>query len=295
MSAYKPGESDFRWPQPGELWSLWDIMRDFSAHELRHALQSLAQIVGFSENEGEKQDWGLEISESLRSDGPRLMTKMLKAVETLPIPITKFAIAEIIEAFERPGTTYDEIKRRSAEINNTLRRELVGIQFYVPDSRFARLLDKNEKLFDDAIFEAFSEAVEDMEEAGKCLAFSRYAAGVFHMMRAAESAMFKLASRLQVEKIDFKDEPRTWGKLLEVTDKKIEKLKSGALKSKYRKAHLALASLNHIYRVDVSHGNSGLRPKRTYTAEQAEECFHATAGAMRQVAEVLAQKKATVR
>ena len=45
---------------------------------------------------------------------------------------------------------------------------------------------ENDRLLGDAVFEVFEEALQDVKDAGNCLALAMHTACVFHLMRIAE-------------------------------------------------------------------------------------------------------------
>src|SRR5258708_19689687 len=50
----------------------------------------------------------------------------------------------------------------------------------------------------EAVTDAFPSAITDIEEAGKCLAFDRNAACIFHLMRVMEVGLKALGQRLDI-------------------------------------------------------------------------------------------------
>ena len=117
----------------------------------------------------------------------------------------------------------------------TLVRELEGLKtsFYVAlqNAKFAYIPTtdakyfENDRLLGDAVFEVFEEALQDVKDAGNCLALAMHTACVFHLMRIAELGLRRLAARLRVKLFDKgkrqQVEYATWEKVIERVHAKI--------------------------------------------------------------------------
>mgnify|MGYP001585324592 CR=1 FL=1 len=66
--------------------------------------------------------------------------------------------------------------------------------FYVEKDRQQYLA--NENLFGEQVAKAFPSAEADIQDAGRCLAFNRWTASVFHSMRVLEIGLNALAKEL---------------------------------------------------------------------------------------------------
>jgi hypothetical protein len=76
-------------------------------------------------------------------------------------------------------------------------------------------------LFDLEQTKKFSTAWADIEEAGKCLAFNRASAGVFHLMRVMEVGLRALGSSLNDPNLDPKRNP-SWESILRKCDNELK-------------------------------------------------------------------------
>ncbi|QQV78097.1 hypothetical protein H5J25_05025 [Sphingomonas aliaeris] len=115
-----------------------------------------------------------------------------------------------------------------------------------------------------SIQDAFPQTIEDLEEASKCLAFGRFTASVFHLMRGMEGAVKVLCRHLDIVNVDL-----DWGKLLSAMESKIKDLPKGENKDKWSESHV------HLYHVKQAWRNGTMHPKKTYSEEQAVEAFRA--------------------
>ena len=187
-----------RWPQPGELWSLWDMLK-FDASKFADTLSSLTRIQGISERVDEPK--------AIISDenSVELLAELRVAaglVQNLGADVAGITISELIEDLEPPTekrtTTYNEAGVRLITITNTLRRELSLITLFVVTREAGKMFTATEPLFGQLVFERFSTANDDIAEAGKCLALERGTATVFHLMRVMEAGLRALGKELGI-------------------------------------------------------------------------------------------------
>jgi HEPN domain-containing protein len=118
--------------------------------------------------------------------------------------------------------------------------------------------------FGSDVDDALPKASGEISEAAKCLALGRSTACVFHLMRAMELAVQKLAERLGKTDIE-----KEWGKLLADIAKLIEAMPKGANRNAWS------AVTTHLYHVKQAWRNDTMHPKTTYTEVEAEAVFAA--------------------
>ena len=125
-------------------------------------------------------------------------------------------------------------------------------------------LYESKEPFGAQVAKKFPKASEDIEEASKCLVFQRPTACVFHLMRAMEVIVQRLAKKLGVANVE-----KEWGKLLSDIAKAIEAMPKGAKRDRWSEAH------THLYHVKQAWRNDTMHPKQTYTREQAHDVYRA--------------------
>jgi hypothetical protein len=278
-------ESRFSWPQPGKLWSLWD-MYEFKASQLYLAFQQLGRIDTLFEYAftDENTNWDDPVSEENRLQGDFAMRMVLEDISKLPTPVTQLALEELLRALKVPKTSYTEMKSRVSEINNTLRRELKTVQLYSVDAKYSDYLRSYEpgevpaSLFGEAVELKFPDAQDDILEASRCLALRRNTACVFHLMRAMESTVSVLAQKTQATLTNCHGETLAWGVLVGNLKSKIEAMPKGQNQDDWLAAHSMLHSVNRAFRTKTAH------PEKTYTDEQAESAFQAVKAFMQELA-----------
>jgi hypothetical protein len=134
----------------------------------------------------------------------------------------------------------------------------------------ASLFDSPLVNYDELALNAFPSSMEDVSEAGKCLAVGRYTASVFHLMRAMESILKVLGQKLNITVIDKNNTDLEWGKILSNLSAPIAAMQKGKEKDDWSAAQSLLVHVKQAWR------NPTMHPKRTYTEEQANEIFTAT-------------------
>lgn len=109
----------------------------------------------------------------------------------------------------------------------------------------------------------FSECGEDIAEAHQCIAFERYTASMFHLGRAMEVAVKKVAKRMRVK--PRRDE---WQAYLSAMNEKINKMpfKKPAQKSKRQ---VWAETAGHLFNFKEAWRNPTFHAKKTYTPDEA--------------------------
>lgn len=124
------------------------------------------------------------------------------------------------------------------------------------------------------------EARDEIDAAGKCLAFNLPTASGFHAMRAVERILKVYAAEFidaaQIKKL------RNWGAFIEKFEKIVE---SDAAKKPSEEAVALLRQLKDIYRNPVIH------PERVLNSSEASTLFHGTVAALNRVASELAPER----
>jgi HEPN domain-containing protein len=149
---------------------------------------------------------------------------------------------------------------------------------FITNSRHTKYMTNDDPPFGRIVDDVFPTASEEIWEAANCLALSRPTACVFHLMRAMELAVQRLANRLDITKVE-----REWGKLLSDISKAIEPMPKGAARDEWSAAH------SHLYHVKQAWRNDTMHPKKTYTDDQAEAVFEAVKSFMVHLSPLVAE------
>jgi hypothetical protein len=111
--------------------------------------------------------------------------------------------------------------------------------------------------------EAFPQCTEDIAEAHQCLAFGRYTACVFHLGRAMESAVTRLAKRLKV-----RPARKEWQAYINAINDAINKMPFKTVNQKATRSLYSAAS-NYLFNFKEAWRNPTMHPKKTYTRPEA--------------------------
>ena len=270
---------------PGKIESLWDMLR-FHAHKFLALMRTLERM----KRSVIKLRRMHEISAvTLRTVAPEKYAEVSDKVQAASREMVSEASAKWLSFLDaadeqcrrlKLGSALSHLRRMRKSIGNgstlpaaleesfnELRRRIkdqfqARLFMFVPAGRAKYYLDN--KVFEQAVADKFPSMKEEMDEARMCIAFGRYTAAVFHLMRIMEQAVSRLAKRVRVPKAQVED--KAWGPILDAINARITRLRrSNPRKVLYSEA---TAHLNHVRAV---WRNTTMHPKRTYTYEQAEE------------------------
>lgn len=196
----------------------------------------------------------------------------------------RFSLAEITTTLlilDNPQTRNRTVTERMTSILNRITDELESsLLFSIKEDK--RHFVENIRSFGDEVAGKFPSAAFDIEEAGKCLAFERYTACVYHLMRVAATAWIAIG-----ERVGYESPKPGWGELLNFVDAGLEKARRS-----YKEASplfqgnieflsgvsAQMHAVNQAWRQRVAH------IERTYSEEEALRIWEATKGLMQRLA-----------
>lgn len=267
MNELAPRPSQQDWPLYG-LVSLRDMLR-FYADRFVNAMNLLVTIEKLIKADA-TDFW---INQADFSAGR--LDELADQLRGLNLPVAAKKAQDLAFVFRTPDPKAILADRFIEEIRSRLEDELEGrLLFYVSNDR--DLFENPGKTFGKLAQDKFPEAAEDIESAGRCLALRQGAACVFHLMRAMEAALKIIGEKLGVNNTE-----KEWGKLLSDLHGKIEIMEKGEGRDEWSACH------SNLYHVKQAWRNPTMHPKRTYTVEQADDVFRATAAFMRHLATLI--------
>jgi hypothetical protein len=187
--------------------------------------------------------------------------------------------SEIKEKLQKPEEwKIQDVKDQFHELYRNVMRELQSEIFYhIPKER-AQYSDPKEPLFGVAVYERFPRAIYDIEEAGKCLAFGRSTACVFHLMRVMEEGLKILAKALGIPYAP------SWESYLDQINTRIT-AKHSTKSYKWKKVETFYKEvLGDLQMVKIAWRNPTMHIVRKYTPEEAEGVFGAVRTTMNRLA-----------
>jgi len=174
--------------------TLWEIiMQQFDAQAFidfsdtlgyRGGIQSATQVFGNNVN---KKVQDLTVPDEERIKNINYLKAFKPHCLNLGLSVATIQIDRMIKMFSEPTTTIKELHEAEEYLRKLLFDEMQSKLFvYIETNKKSLLQDKN--LFGEQVAIAFPSTIGDIEEAGKCLAFERWTAAVFHLCRVAEIA-----------------------------------------------------------------------------------------------------------
>lgn len=152
---------------------------------------------------------------------------------------------------------------RIEEIERALQREMRGNAFFAVSQNDASFYD-DACLFGAEVEAKLPRLSGDISEAGKCMAFGRYTACVFHLMRVMEATVQDFGTAVGVSLTYEKN----WQNILDEINKAIK-----AMDQKQSKTKKLAEAAAHLYNVKLAWRNAVMHPKDTYTPEEARAIF----------------------
>jgi hypothetical protein len=149
-------------------------------------------------------------------------------------------------------------------------------KFFEPEPRYIEYFE-NPKLFGEQVFTTFPSAIEDITEAGTCLALERSTACVMHLMRVTETGLKTLATTVGVAR------QNDWGAYIREIDKELISRMKAAGKHTPDESFYAEASAQFGH-VKTAWRNPTMHIEKAYTPQRAEEILLAVRSFMSHLA-----------
>ncbi|MBU4164343.1 MAG: hypothetical protein KKF36_09490 [Alphaproteobacteria bacterium] len=264
-------ESRSRWPQPGELWSLWKLMIQYEIPEfveLGETLTEVRELYVYSKAMG-------VIDDSKKSE----VSVAIRAMSSLAAKMRMRALENQLDRYEA-NVPYT-VEAWDMLVDSFMSNMETAVLFLVPTDRQKFFEDKSP--FGRPVELSFKPLLDEIECARLCLGYGQPTASVFHMMRVMEGAVSLLAKQLQLP-----DTTLEWGKLLSGIDAKIKDMAKDDDRKKWSERRAHLWHVKECWRNDTMH------PRRSYSQTQAEELFSAVGVFMRSLVILTPEGNTTV-
>lgn len=241
-------------------------------------------------------DYANRSAEDVRKDEGLLGRLRWHAIELSKhcdhLPMTEKAVRKLISYLNKPeimaSWTHPVLNLQSsiAEIQNRLTDELsLNLFFRLPQDK-KRHFDEPLKGWEEAT-KRFPVIISNVEEMSKCFALSRYAAAVFHAVRAIESGLIPLGTFLEVN-----DPHSGWTSVTSKLAVLVVKTKYTDLPQKFQgcfpfleQMHGVTEALKSAWRNKISHAQGSLTlMTEDFTPDVAEEIMIASRSFMRRLA-----------
>lgn len=267
MNQRRPLHSDIP-PSPHGLWSLWDMLLAYG-YLFSNLMGQIADIQALAERDPTGTAKKNIYTGSLRGNvcEEAIQTARILAKETKMKSVTNQVgrLRSMIEMLQSP---LSKLAPEFRQLWIRIEEELVEKNFlFVAD---ADLYNKKDPF---CLGDNFEEAQENIASAARCLAIKEPTASVFHLMRALEFAVRKIARRRNFQ---IKITPQTtWRQITGCMDDKIKKMPEKTHRQKEQKQEWESARAN-LHHVGSVWRNKTMHPAKNYTDGQAEDIFNAT-------------------
>jgi hypothetical protein len=189
-----------------------------------------------------------------------------------------------IESLATNTLTIRQVETQAKELQRRILDELDETNLWQVSKERTKFLNRD--LFGFEQTGKFSDSWKDIEEAGKCLAFERGTASVFHLMRVMEVGLQALGKSLNDPTLDPKTNP-SWEKILGRGDRELAKyLKDRTPEWQTNEEFFSTAHAN-LRAVKDGWRNKTIHVERNYDPEEAEEVWNAVKAFMRHLAQKL--------
>lgn len=209
-------------------------------------------------------------------------TRLIARIEQTPTLTEQGQSLLMRTGARREPVEIPRIEQEASILRERIDDELSRVELFVLDSGKGKYLT-DPYLFGVEVANRFPPAADDIEEAGKCFAFDRYTACVFHLMRVTEVGLRALGSSLNEPSLDPKTNP-TWDRILSRCDKELQKpYAERSPEWRTNQQFFADATAN-LRAVKDAWRNPSLHVERSYDDEKAREIWNAVRAFMRHLA-----------
>lgn len=186
----------------------------------------------------------------------------------LPLSIMHIELAQAYLSENRQNLSQTRLVSYIDEIHLRVLDELQAPHFlYLPQGKI-EFYEKSKKVFGQQCLDKLTNATYDIEEAGKCLAFGRSTACVFHLMRVMELAVQEIGTKLGVSLAS----EQNWHVILDQIDKAIREMPHKTRDEKEAQNKYAMCS-SFLFNVKVAWRNEVMHPRAKYTEDEATDIF----------------------
>lgn len=284
---------------PYRLVSLWDIMRLIPAGDPHVVGATLWCCAHWNSSSNEKEAKRLH---ELCSNALDRAYDLAKSLDLLQTRARIEIIRGIHPAVPSAGFPGEEYKRQVFEIYQSMSADVSNIEYlHVAPNRRKYYCDADiPSHVPELIFDRFPSTRYDIIESSNCIALSRPTASVFHSMRAIETLLRALASRLRVSSniVEFSSGQTIINKITAEIKSQKNTLLSGRMGKRNATNRAAQNKIEQLSDVCVqvelckdAWRNSVAHARRVYTEQEAIRIFDIVVYAIEKASAFLREKK----
>jgi hypothetical protein len=265
--------------EPYKLWSLLEIMKPLSAAVLLTDIRAMETVITARP--------GGQLSEASRTKAQSVFVDVVQDCAELGLTASRISAEKVVRLVNIGGCQFDEFRRLVVELQDRIIDEMRAPRFFSLSDEEAEYYN-NPRSGWGITLDRFPSALFDVEEAGKCYAFGRGTACVFHLMRVLELGLRALGASLKDPTLDPARNP-SWQAILSKGDKELLKpIASRRSEWQVDEAFFSTAHAN-LRTVQYAWRNPTMHIERTYTDEEAKEVINSTRAFMRHLATKLSE------
>jgi len=259
--------------RPGRLLSLWDILMHPHLADRVFLLANLINAIAHAAENYKKSE---DVEE------PRILPnlKVIEAeCEKAGLVVAAFLARRLVILAENinPPIKYGQLLEQLNSVANSIEAELTTVTYFRLDHDGAKYFN-NAQPFGEEVTTRFEFAIQDIEEAAKCLALSRGTAAVYHLMRIMELGLKALAQPLGIPYA-----PSWESYIKQITDKVTQQHSTKGVNWKKDEPFFK-EILGDLQAVKIAWRNPTMHIVRHYTPDEAEDIFRAVRGFMKRLA-----------
>ena len=244
------------------------------------------ELVMFEHLEGVMKQWdaGGEVKDHFlglikeRSDAAQ------KIVSDLNLGMTGEKTRMLSHCVEQNLRDVEDLRNRMREVRETMVQELSSVRFLRATTDMESYLDKPIP-FGEEVSAAFPSCTEDIAECHQCFALGRHTAAMFHLGRAMELVVKRLAKKMSL-KVS-RDE---WQSYLNAMNQKIDKMPFQTPADKKRRTPYPEAAA-YLLHFKEAWRNETMHPKKTYTRDEALDVINCASAFLRSVSRTILKAK----
>jgi hypothetical protein len=256
---------DFLYGHGGESITLWSLLKEFCVYDFVELLDVLAHC-------DHAYRAGKPIARSTRDALIKVIIEASQILVDLGLVTSANLAVDFIAQIKLGQLSDDAFSQGAHSLFKTIEMETRGIICFKTDDSYIKILEGYTPI-PSHVADRFPRAVQEIEDAAKCMLYERGTACVFHSMRAIEVALKAAWKTLGLPTPKFSD---SWGTLLKPLDEQLEVPPKNP--HPVWQANLSFFSevVHDVRAAKRTYRDSTMHVESTYTNSEARAIFNAT-------------------
>lgn len=261
-----------RFPRPGEVWSLWDML-SLNAAKFLDTVREINRLKTIIETNFDEE------GKAARPEGDEFRIKLAESFREMGVAteyvgarvasIAAYRTSDALKDTDNDAPSFQQIRDTAEDIESRLRDELSMISFVVFNPQQVAYFGDAHTLVKWNIAQLFPSAMGELEEAAKCLAMSRPTASAFHSMRFLEIGLKAFAKSLGVDD-PTKPAEKNWAVVLEKIKTAVQDKYPAKKRQSKSEGALADELYTHLDAVRNPWRNATMHVDAVYTEAEAQ-------------------------